>query len=240
MSLAPTAPQRCPTHPGIFLREEVLPNISLTESALASALGISRTHLHDLLNGRAPIDADTAVRLGSFFGVSPETWLTMQDRYDVYQVRQRLSDPPMRTPDDEGDDSLRRAHAEIAIEGALSAQASARFLRAWLKGVRVVGPSFFEARRPGRGQTGDAVQSLDMVQDKWDVCPNPEAVEKGIDTLSHGEAALLAAMCSFYNPEWGSGLLRRVGVVGLADLASKLDRESREIVSELLETYTGF
>ncbi len=88
-------PQREPTHPGIFLREEVLPNTAVTKSALASALRISRTHLYDILNGQKPITPATAVKLAAYFDNSPDVWLTMQQRFDIFHALRRLA-PELR------------------------------------------------------------------------------------------------------------------------------------------------
>ena len=84
-------PQREPTHPGIFLREEVLPNTPVTKSGLAAALGISRTHLYAILNGEKPITPETAVKLAAYFDNSPEAWLTMQQHYDIFHAQKRLA-----------------------------------------------------------------------------------------------------------------------------------------------------
>ncbi len=83
-------PAREPTHPGIFLREEVLPHTVMNKSKLAAALGISRTHLYGILNGAKPVTPETAVKLAAFFDVSPEVWLTMQQRYDIFHAEKRL------------------------------------------------------------------------------------------------------------------------------------------------------
>jgi len=84
-------PQREPTHPGVFLREEVLPNMPVSKSAFAAALGISRTHLYDILNGEKPITPDMAVKLAAYFDNSPDVWLTMQQRYDIFHAQKRLA-----------------------------------------------------------------------------------------------------------------------------------------------------
>ena len=232
--------RRTPTHPGVFLREEVLPSLSVPKSEIAEALGISRTHLYEILNGKTPITADMAVKLGAFFRVSPDVWMNMQARYDLHHAQKRQHSAIQEIQNRESVKWQDRARAELALERAIGLQAPDRFLEAWLRGVGLVGLEFFETRRPGLGQKGVPLKSLDLVRDKWQACPNPKAVEAGIGTLSHGEAALLAAMCSFYNSEWGGELLRQVGVNGLADLAAKLDHDAICVVSGLLESYTGW
>ena len=61
---------RCPTHPGAFLREMVLPGISTSKVIIAAALGISRQSLYDILAERQPVTPTMAVRLGAVFGTS--------------------------------------------------------------------------------------------------------------------------------------------------------------------------
>ena len=91
MTMKANRPEREPTHPGIFLREEVLPHTPVTKTELAAALGISRAHLYGILNGIKPVTPETAVKLAAFFDVSPDVWLTMQQRYDIFHAQKRLA-----------------------------------------------------------------------------------------------------------------------------------------------------
>ena len=72
-----------PVHPGAFLREDVLPAVTMTKSDVARALGISRAQLYAILAGKAPVTAQVALRLGRFFGNGPELWLAMQSQFDL-------------------------------------------------------------------------------------------------------------------------------------------------------------
>ncbi len=72
-----------PVHPGEFLREDVLPGTGLTKVEVAQRLGISRTQLYGILDGRKAVTAQMALRLGRFFGDGPQVWLTMQAAYDI-------------------------------------------------------------------------------------------------------------------------------------------------------------
>lgn len=72
-----------PVHPGALLREDVLPNVGLTKTEIAKALGISRAQLYAILSEKAPVTAAMALRLGRFFGNGPELWLNMQSNYDL-------------------------------------------------------------------------------------------------------------------------------------------------------------
>src|ERR1700744_5118940 len=83
-------PNRCPTHPGALLRDDILPAISLGKSQLAEALGISRQHLYDILNERKPVSPEVAVRLGKAFGDGPGPWLRMQAAYDAWQAERAV------------------------------------------------------------------------------------------------------------------------------------------------------
>ncbi len=59
---------RCPTHPGALLRDEIIPATGRTKSEIAGLLGISRQHLYDILQERKPVSPAVAVRLGKLFG----------------------------------------------------------------------------------------------------------------------------------------------------------------------------
>jgi antitoxin HigA-1 len=74
------------THPGVILREEFFVPLGITQLAAAKATGIPQSRLSDLLAGRRSITADTAARLGRFFGVDPRNWLNLQVAYDLWMV----------------------------------------------------------------------------------------------------------------------------------------------------------
>jgi addiction module HigA family antidote len=76
-----------PPHPGEVLRDGVFANTGLTVSDFARHLGVTRVALSRVLNGRAAISADMAVRLAAALGGSAESWLHMQADYDLWQVR---------------------------------------------------------------------------------------------------------------------------------------------------------
>lgn len=83
-------PNRCPTHPGELLRETVLPAVDLTKVEIADTLGISRTHLDNILKGRAAVSPTIAVKLGKLFGNGPDLWIQMQAAYDTWQAVRRV------------------------------------------------------------------------------------------------------------------------------------------------------
>jgi len=76
-----------PAHPGEVLREW-LPE-AMTVTMAAKQLGVSRVMLSKILNGRAGISADMALRLSSWLGTSPEVWIDMQSAWDLFQAQQR-------------------------------------------------------------------------------------------------------------------------------------------------------
>lgn len=79
-------PDRCPTHPGELLREDVVPATGKSKAEIARLLGISRQHLHDLLAERKPVSPEVAVRLAKLFGNAPLVWIRMQGAYDAWHA----------------------------------------------------------------------------------------------------------------------------------------------------------
>lgn len=86
-------PNRQPTHPGAILREDVLPALGLTQTALAGCLGVSRLTVSELLHEKRGLSADLAIRLGKLTGTTPESWLRMQEALDIWVLsRARAED----------------------------------------------------------------------------------------------------------------------------------------------------
>jgi addiction module HigA family antidote len=75
-----------PPHPGEVLQEYLPEGVSVTEAA--QKLGVSRQALSAILNGRAGISAEMAVRLSQALGTTPDLWLGMQMQYDLWQAKQ--------------------------------------------------------------------------------------------------------------------------------------------------------
>jgi len=80
-----------PPHPGGIVRRQCLKPLGLTVTAAAKGLGVTRQALSDLLNQRAGVSVDMAVRLSKAFGSSPETWLSLQMADDLWQARTRAA-----------------------------------------------------------------------------------------------------------------------------------------------------
>ena len=79
-----------PPHPGLTLRDDVLPALGLTVTEAAQQLDVSRVTLSRVLNGRAAISPEMALRLSKAIGRTPESWLAMQDNYDLWLARQQV------------------------------------------------------------------------------------------------------------------------------------------------------
>lgn len=79
-----------PITPGEMLKEEFLAEYRLSQNQLAKAIGISPNRIAEIVNNRRRITADTALRLGLYFGNSPEFWLNLQTHYDLKMARKNL------------------------------------------------------------------------------------------------------------------------------------------------------
>ncbi len=79
-----------PVTPGEMLKEEFLAEYGLSQNQLAMAIGISPNRIAEIVNNRRRITADTAPRLGLYFGNSPEFWLNLQTHYDLKMARKNL------------------------------------------------------------------------------------------------------------------------------------------------------
>jgi len=81
-----------PSSPGEFIREEVLDELGLSVTRAAEVLGVRRATLSDLVNGRAALSPEMALRIEKAFGVSMDTLLRMQAWHDSYTMRQRAGE----------------------------------------------------------------------------------------------------------------------------------------------------
>ena len=78
-----------PPHPGGILRRQCLEPLGLSVTDAAKGLGVTRQALSDLINEKAGVSVEMAIRLSKAFGSSPETWLGLQMAYDLWQARER-------------------------------------------------------------------------------------------------------------------------------------------------------
>lgn len=80
---------RAPTHPGEMLLEEFLNLMQLTQRELADGIQVPYQRVNEIINGRRGITASTALRLAKFFDTSPDFWMNLQLRWDLYHAQQQ-------------------------------------------------------------------------------------------------------------------------------------------------------
>jgi antitoxin HigA-1 len=81
--------KRKPVHPGNVLKEDVLTPLGLTVTEAATDLGISRKALSELINEKASLSPDMAIRIAKATNTSPESWLNMQSKLDLWMSEQK-------------------------------------------------------------------------------------------------------------------------------------------------------
>ena len=89
-----------PIAPGEILREEFMRPLGITVSALAREIGVPANRISQIVNGKRAFSADTALRLGKYFGMSPEIWLDLQSEYELRLARRttwKHVEPRIRT-----------------------------------------------------------------------------------------------------------------------------------------------
>lgn len=79
---------RAPTHPGEMLLEEFLNPMQLSQRDLADAIHVPYQRINEIVNARRGVTASTALRLAKFFGNTPDFWLNLQLRWDLYHAQQ--------------------------------------------------------------------------------------------------------------------------------------------------------
>ena len=78
---------RAPTHPGEMLLEDFLKPLKLSQRLLADGIRVPYQRVNELVRGRRGVTPSTALRLARFFGTSPEFWLNLQLRWDLYHAQ---------------------------------------------------------------------------------------------------------------------------------------------------------
>jgi len=81
-----------PIHPGEILMEEFLEPMGISQYRLAKDISVPPRRINEIVHGKRSITADTALRLGRFFGMSPQFWLNLQTRYDLEVTEDLLED----------------------------------------------------------------------------------------------------------------------------------------------------
>ena len=81
-----------PIHPGEILMEEFLKPMGISQYRLAKDISVPPRRINEIVHGKRSISADTALRLGRFFGISPQFWLNLQTRFDLEIAEDVLAD----------------------------------------------------------------------------------------------------------------------------------------------------
>ena len=81
-----------PIHPGEILMEEFLEPLGISQYRLAKNINVPSRRINEIVHGKRSITADTALRFGRFFGISPQFWLNLQTRYDLEVAMDFLED----------------------------------------------------------------------------------------------------------------------------------------------------
>ena len=81
-----------PIHPGEILKEEFLEPMGISQYRLAKDISVPPRRINEIVHGKRAITADTALRLGRFFAMSPQFWLNLQTRYDLEVTEDQLND----------------------------------------------------------------------------------------------------------------------------------------------------
>lgn len=79
---------RIPTHPGEMLVEEFLIPMGMTQRELAQSIQVPYQRINEIVNARRGVSPSTALRIAKFFGTSPDFWINLQMRWDLYHVQQ--------------------------------------------------------------------------------------------------------------------------------------------------------
>ncbi|MDQ2995027.1 MAG: HigA family addiction module antitoxin [Pseudomonadota bacterium] len=80
-----------PLHPGLIVKDALIDNTGLTVTDAANRLGVTRTTLSRLINGKAGLSPEMALRLSQFFGNNVEMWMNLQAQYDVWQIKRPIN-----------------------------------------------------------------------------------------------------------------------------------------------------
>ncbi|MFP4306226.1 MAG: HigA family addiction module antitoxin [Desulfococcaceae bacterium] len=84
-------PMHNPPHPGEFIKEVYLEPFGISHRAVASKLKVSPSTFQRIIQGKSGISPEMALRLSKTLGRSPESWLSMQDNYDLWRARQTVN-----------------------------------------------------------------------------------------------------------------------------------------------------
>ena len=78
------------SHPGEILNDEFLAPMNISQYRLAKDIGVPARRINEIVKGIRGISTDTALRLGVYFGITPEFWINLQSHYDLSQTREKI------------------------------------------------------------------------------------------------------------------------------------------------------
>jgi len=111
------------------------------------------------------------------------------------------------------------------------ANATERFLAAWIQAIERIGPEYFECK---------GIDNFKEATDRDQIRPDWDAIEQRINVCSIGEGIFIGAVMSFFNGKWGAGICNCFGCHGIGDAANRLELGELEIVIELMSSHTGW
>lgn len=81
-----------PVHPGEVLMVDFINGFGITQNKLAVSIGVPPRRINEIVHGKRAITADTALRLGRYFGIDPQFWLNLQTHYELELAKDRVSE----------------------------------------------------------------------------------------------------------------------------------------------------
>lgn len=87
-----TTEKWAPVHPGEVLMEDFINGFGITQNKLAVSIGVPPRRINEIVHGKRAITADTALRLGRYFGIDPQFWLNLQSHYELEMVQDRVAE----------------------------------------------------------------------------------------------------------------------------------------------------
>ena len=81
-----------PVHPGEILMEEFLKPMSISQYKLAKDISVPARRINEIVHGQRAVSADTALRLGKYFGMSPQFWINLQSHYELEMEEDRIGE----------------------------------------------------------------------------------------------------------------------------------------------------
>lgn len=81
-----------PIHPGEVLMEDFINGFGITQNKLAVSIGVPPRRINEIVHGKRAITADTALRLGRYFGIDPQFWLNLQTHYELELAEDRVAE----------------------------------------------------------------------------------------------------------------------------------------------------